>query len=158
MKITLTTKQKQVADEFIITGNKTESYLKYYKNIKKRETAASAASRLFNLPEVKEYVEERLKILDEDLIMDQREILRALTRQARRQETDYQVFMVEKPTYDEDGKFLGIVKSTEVIETPTQNKDAIRALELLGKRFGMWTERIELNEPISITIKRKETD
>ena len=39
----LTIKQKQVADDFIITGNRTESYLKFYKNIKNRETAAAEA-------------------------------------------------------------------------------------------------------------------
>ena len=45
--MTLTIKKKKVADDYIITGNKTESYLKFYKNIKNRETAAAAASRLF---------------------------------------------------------------------------------------------------------------
>ena len=30
----LTIKQKQVVDDFIITGNRTKSYLKFYKNIK----------------------------------------------------------------------------------------------------------------------------
>ena len=53
----LTIKQKQVADDFIITGNRTKSYLKFYKNVKNRETAAAAASRLFSTPEVKEYIE-----------------------------------------------------------------------------------------------------
>ena len=57
----LTIKQKQVADDFIITGNRTQSYLKFYKNIKSRETAAAAASRLFNTPEMKEYIEQRMK-------------------------------------------------------------------------------------------------
>lgn len=66
----LTIKQKQVADDFIITGNRTESYLKFYKNIKNRETAASAASRLFASQEMKYYIEEKMKELDEELIAD----------------------------------------------------------------------------------------
>lgn len=57
-----------MADDFVITGNRTESYLKFYKNIKNRETARAAASRLFNSPEIKEYIEARMKELDEELI------------------------------------------------------------------------------------------
>ncbi|MBL7575535.1 phage terminase small subunit [Peptoniphilus asaccharolyticus DSM 20463] len=140
----LTDKQKLVADEYIKTLNRTESYLKYYKNVKNRETARANASRLFNSPEMKEYIEARMKELDEELIADQREILRMLTRAARRQEIDYQVVMTKKPSFDENGNFLGIEEKPEVVELPTQNKDSIKAQELLGKRFGMWTDKLEI--------------
>lgn len=148
----LTIKQKQVADDFIITGNRTKSYLKFYKNIKNRETAASAASRLFNTEEVKEYIEEKMKELDEELIADQREVLRGLTRQFRREETDYQVVMTKKPRFDDNGNFLGMEEKPEVIKLPTQNKDSIKAGELLGKRFGMWTDKIELEASNQVVI------
>lgn len=141
----LTDKQKLVADEYIKTLNRTESYLKYYKNVKNRETARANASRLFNSPEMKEYIEARMKELDEELIADQREILRMLTRAARRQEIDYQVVMTKKPSFDENGNFLGIEEKPEVVELPTQNKDSIKAQELLGKRFGMWTDKVDMN-------------
>lgn len=140
----LTDKQKLVADEYIKTLNRTESYLKYYKNVKNRETARANASRLLNSPEMKEYIEARMKELDEELIADQREILRMLTRAARRQEIDYQVVMTKKPSFDENGNFLGIEEKPEVVELPTQNKDSIKAQELLGKRFGMWTDKLEI--------------
>lgn len=145
MILALTIKQRQVADDYIITGNRTESYLKFYKNVKNRETAAAAASRLFNMPEVKEYIEERMAELDEELIADQREILRMLTRQARRQEIDYQVVLTKKPAFDDNGNFLGIEEKPEVIELPTQNKDSIKAAELLGKRYGLWTDKVDMD-------------
>lgn len=148
----LTIKQKQVADDFIITGNRTKSYLKFYKNIKNRETAAAAASRLFSTPEVKEYIESKMKELDEELIADQREVLRGLTRQFRREEIDYQVVMTKKPSFDDNGNFLGIEEKPEVIKLPTQNKDAIKAGELLGKRFGMWTDKVELEASNQVVI------
>lgn len=148
----LTIKQKQVADDYIITGNRTESYLKFYKNVKNRETAAAAASRLFNTTEMKEYIEKRMQELDEELIADQREVLRGLTRQFRREEIDYQVVMTKKPSFDENGNFLGIEEKPEVVKLPTQNKDAIKAGELLGKRFGMWTDKIELDADTSVVI------
>ncbi|MDU5323083.1 MAG: terminase small subunit [Peptoniphilus harei] len=148
----LTIKQKQVADDFIITGNRTKSYLKFYKNVKNRETAAAAASRLFSTPEVKEYIEEKMKELDEELIADQREVLRGLTRQFRREETDYQVVMIKKPSCDDNGNFLGMEEKPEVIKLPTQNKDSIKAGELLGKRFGMWTDKVELESASQVVI------
>ncbi|MET3616607.1 phage terminase small subunit [Peptoniphilus olsenii] len=148
----LTIKQRQVADDYIITGNKTESYLKVYKSVKNRGTAAAAASRLFSNPEVKEYIEQKMKELDEELIADQREILRMLTRQARRQEIDYQLVLAKKPAFDENGNFLGIEEKPEVVKLPTQNRDSIKAAELLGKRFGMWTDKIELDADTSVVI------
>lgn len=148
----LTIKQKQVADDFIITGNRTKSYLKFYKNVKNRETAAAAASRLFSTPEVKEYIESKMKELDEELIADQREVLRGLTRQFRREEIDYQVVMVKKPSFDDNGNFLGMEEKPEVIKLPTQNKDSIKAGELLGKRHGMWTDKVELEASNQVVI------
>ncbi|MFQ9967262.1 MAG: terminase small subunit [Peptoniphilus sp.] len=148
----LTIKQKQVADDFIITGNRTKSYLKFYKNVKNRETAAAAASRLFSTQEVKEYIESKMKELDEELIADQREILRGLTRQFRREETDYQVVMTKKPSFDDNGNFLGIEEKPEVLKLPTQNKDSIKAGELLGKRLGMWTDKLELESASQVVI------
>ncbi|MDU5417012.1 terminase small subunit [Peptoniphilus harei] len=148
----LTIKQRQVADDFIITGNRTQSYLKFYKNVKNRETAAAAASRLFNTQEVKEYIEQKMKELDEELIADQREILRGLTKQFRREEIDYQVVMVKKPSFDDNGNFLGIEEKPEVIKLPTQNRDSIKAGELLGKRFGMWTDKVELEASNQVVI------
>ncbi len=148
----LTIKQKQVADDFIITGNRTKSYLKFYKNVKNRETAAAAESRLFSTPEVKEYIEQKMKELDEELIADQREVLRGLTRQFKREEIDYQVVMIKKPSFDNNGNFLGIEEKPEVIKLPTQNKDSIKAGELLGKRFGMWTDKVELEASNQVVI------
>lgn len=148
----LTIKQKQVADDFIITGNRTQSYLKFYKNIKNRETAAAAASRLFASQEMKDYIESKMKELDEELIADQREVLRGLTRQFRREETDYQVVMTKKPSFDDNGNFLGIEEKPEVLKLPTQNKDSIKAGELLGKRLGMWTDKLELESASQVVI------
>lgn len=145
-------KQKQVADDYIIMGNKTESYLKFYKNIKNRETAAAAASRLFSSQEMKSYLSERMAELDEELISDQREVLRDLTRQFRREEIDYQVVMIKKPSFDDNGNFLGIEEKPEVLKLPTQNRDSIKAGELLGKRFGMWTDKVELETASQVVI------
>lgn len=135
----LTIKQKQVADDYIITGNKTQSYLKFYKKIKNRETAAAAASRLFNTQEMKDYIEERMKALDEELIADQREVLRYLTSVVRGQETQQTLIGVGK----------GAQKITNIELTAS---DKIKAAELIGKRFGMWTDKVELESNDKVVI------
>lgn len=145
INIAITIKQKAFCDDYIITMNATESYLKFYKNVKNRETARANASRLLNSPDIKKYIEERMKLLDEELIADQREILRYLTSVVRGNETE-QILR-------SSGDYEQIIDDIEV-----SAKDRIKAAELLGKRYGIWTEKIEMNEPISITIKRKETD
>ena len=135
----LTIKQKQVADDFIITGNRTKSYLKFYKNVKNRETAAAAASRLFSTPEVKEYIEQKMKELDEELIADQREVLRYLTSVVRGQETQQTL--------------IGVGKGAQKITNIELNaSDKIKAAELIGKRFGMWTDKVELESNDKVVI------
>ena len=93
-----------------------------------------------------------MKELDEELIADQREILRGLTSQFRREETDYQVVMTKKPRFDDNGNFLGMEEKPEVLKLPTQNKDAIKAGELLGKRFGMWTDKVDMDIDVPTII------
>lgn len=135
----LTIKQKQVADDFIITGNRTKSYLKFYKNIKNRETAAAAASRLFATQDMKDYIEERMKELDEELIADQREVLRYLTSVVRGQETQQTL--------------IGVGKGAQKITNIELNaSDKIKAAEFIGKRFGMWTDKVELESNDKVVI------
>ena len=99
-----------------------------------------------------DYIESKMKELDEELIADQREVLRGLTRQFRREEIDYQVVMIKKLRFDDDGNFLGIEEKPEVLKLPTQNRDSIKAGELLGKRFGMWTDKVELESNNQVVI------
>ena len=60
--------------------------------------------------------------------------------------------MVKKPSFDDNGNFLGIEEKPEVIKLPTQNKDAIKAGELLGKRFGMWTDKVDMDIDVPTII------
>src|SRR5699024_2584495 len=90
----------------------------------------------------------RLQEKTDELIMKQDEILLRLSEQARREAVDYQVVITESPSFDDNGNFLGVEKKPEIVEVPTQNKDAIKALDLLGKRYMMWTERHEVEHKL----------
>ena len=60
--------------------------------------------------------------------------------------------MIKKPRFDDNGNFLGMEEKPEVIKLPTQNKDSIKAGELLGKRFGMWTDKVDMDIDVPTII------
>lgn len=91
---------------------------------------------------LQEYIQERLNIIRKNAIADQQEILEGLTRIARREEPDHQ-------EHSENGT---TEKTAQTVQTPTQVKDAVRAYELLGKRFVMWTDKVQTDERKRIEI------
>lgn len=145
----LTIKQKKFADEYIKTGNATQSainagYSKKYAN--------TNVSKLLQNTTIKSYIDERMKELEDEAIADQKEILKGLTRQARREEKEYQVVVIQKPSYDDNGNFLGMEQTPKMVEIPTQNKDSIKAWELLGKRYQLWTDKVDMTLEVPTII------
>ena len=138
----LSLKQQKFADEYIITGNATESYKKVYSNVKEDSTASAGASRMLRNVKVKSYIEERLAELNSQKIADQEEILQYLTAVMRGDTTEQTLRSI-----GEDGQ---VIDSIDV-----GAKDRIKAAELLGKRYSMWTDKqtTEQRELISEQIK-----
>lgn len=130
----LTIKQKKFADEYIISGNASEAALKAgYKNeVSGRENLQK--------PTVKSYIEERMKELDEESIADQKEVLQYLTRVMRGKETEEVLASV--------GNFEQEIKNISV-----GAKDRIKAAELIGKRYSLWTDRVEVDSDLTIVFE-----
>ena len=145
----LTIKQKKFADEYIKSGNATQSAINA--GYSKRTARVTGAENLTK-PNIKAYVDERMKKLEEEAIADQKEILKGLTRQARREEKEYQVVVIQKPRYDDNGNFLGMEQTPQMVEIPTQNKDSIKAWELLGKRYQLWTDKVDMTLEVPTII------
>lgn len=132
----MTIKQKKFADEYIISGNATKAaieagYSKKYAN--------TNASKLLQNTTIKEYVNKRLKELEDKAIAKQDEVLKyltALVRGAEKEEVLKGVGMGEQ-----------VISKIEV-----SAKDRIKAAELLGKRYGMWTDRLETEGGVNIVI------
>lgn len=145
----LTIKQKKFADEYIKTGNATQSAINAGYS---KKTCYSIGNENLKKPEIKSYIDERMKKLEEEAIADQKEILKGLTRQARREEKEYQVVVIQKPRYDDNGNFLGMEQTPQTVEIPTQNKDSIKAWELLGKRYQLWTDKVDMTLDVPTII------
>ena len=143
LSIKLTLKQKKFADEYIISGNAYQSAIKagYSENYSKGNI-----NKLLENVGVKSYIQERLKEIDDKKIADQKEVLERLTRFGRREEFESVVVMVDKAKFDNNGKFVGVEKTPEIVKIPTPSKDTIKALELLGKRYRIFSEKAEVEE------------
>ncbi|HBF4252755.1 terminase small subunit [Clostridioides difficile] len=133
----LTEKQKRFCDYYIETGNATEAYKKAYKNNNQR-TSESNGSRLLSNDKVKNYIEERLKQIESKRIADAKEVMEYLTKILRNQEQEEVVIVSEN--------------GPEIIKKDVSIKDRNKAAELLGKRYALWTEKVDLDGNVGVTI------
>lgn len=136
----LTIKQKRFADEYIISGNATQSaiiagYSKKY--------AATNTDKLLKNTNIKNYIDERLKELEDKAIAKQEEVLRYLTSVMRGEHEEEVLYGVGEG-----------VQSTRHVEVGA--KDRIKAAELLGKRYGTWTDKVDTNINLPTIISGSE--
>lgn len=116
----LTLKQKRFADEYIISGNATESYKKAYTNVKKDSTANTNASRMLRNAKVKIYIDERLKKIESEKTASIKEVMEYLTS----------VMRGEKKEEILIGKGMGFQEITKI---DVSAKDRLKAADLLNK-------------------------
>ena len=144
MKMTI--KQKAFCDYYIQLGNATEAYIRAGYSASKRYVAEANARRLLANDSVKGFIAERLKQIEDERVADAAEVMKYLTS-VLRGESESEIVVVE-------GKGDGISKAQHVTKAPDE-KERLKAAELLGKRYGLYVDRIESTEPINITIRRK---
>ncbi len=129
----MTEKQKMFVDEYLIDLNGTRAYKAVYKNIKSDKAAASRASKLLSQDDIREYKDKRLKELENERTADIQEVMEYLTSVMRGESHSSVLAMCG------DG-------CQETIEKPPDEKERLRAAELLGRRFGMFTEKLEVKD------------
>lgn len=125
----LTYKQKQFADAYIQYGNATKAAKEAGYS---QKSAYSQGQRLLKNVEVQAYIEGRMDALQSERIASQTEVLEMLTAILRGEQKGHTLI----------GTGRG---EQEVIEIEPSHLDRIRAAELLGKRYGLWTEKKETN-------------
>lgn len=135
----LTEKQKRFADFYIETGNATEAYFKAGYSVKNSDVAKANASRLLTNANVSEYIANLMGQKDKERIATQDEILMYLTN-VMRGETTEEVLRGE-------GKGFQTIDNMEV-----SAKDRIKAAELLGKRYTLWTDRHQIDANVGVQI------
>lgn len=130
----MTEKQKRFADEYLIDLNATRAYKAAYPKVKKDEVARVNGSRMLTNANVKKYIDEQLEKLHDDKTADAKEVLEYLTAVLRK-ESRSSTIVVEGCG---DG-----CSEARVIDKPPDEKERLKAAELLGKRYRLFTDKIE---------------
>ena len=127
----LTEKQKRFCDEYLIDLNATQSAIRAGYSEK---TAYSAGQRTLKNVEVKKYIEDRMKKKNDKLIADQDEVLRYLTSVLRGESVSEEIVV--------EGTGDGCSEARKIKKAPSE-KDKLKSAELLGKRYGIYTDKIQ---------------
>ena len=125
----MTLKQQRFADEYIITGNATQAAIKAGYS---KKTAKVIANENLTKPYIKKYIDERLEQLESEKIASQQEVLSYLSSVMRGEMTEQTLRSV-----GESGQVIA--------EIDVGAKDRIKAAELLGKRYKLWTDKSEVD-------------
>lgn len=131
----LTEKQKIFVNEYLVDLNATRAYKKAYPKVKKDEVAAVNGNRLLRNAKVKEYIDEQLKKIEDEKIADATEVMKYLTS-VMRGEVQEEAVVVE-------GYGDGCSEAKK-IKLEVKPKDRNKAAELLGKRYKLFTEKVEV--------------
>ena len=127
----LTDKQKRFCDEYLIDLNATQAAIRAGYS---KKTAFIIANENLKKPYIRGYIDERLKQLEDKRIAKADEVLKYLTS-VMRNEVKEEVVVVESKG---DG-----CSSARTIKKDMSAKDRNKAAELLGKRYRLFTDRIE---------------
>lgn len=139
----MTEKQKRFADEYLIDLNATRAYKAAYPAVKKDEVAATNGGRLLRNADVSAFIAERLKEISDAKVADAKEVMEYLTA-VLRNETTEEVIVVEG---DGDG-----CSSARSVEKGIAAKERLKAAELLGKRYGIFTDKVNLETKAPVLI------
>ena len=131
----MTEKQKIFCDEYLKDSNATRAYKVAYPNVKNDDVARANSSRLLTNANIKKYIDVQLNALHNERIADAQEVMEYLTSVMRGESTGEEIVT----------EFMDGISEVKTIEKHPSEKDKLKAAELLGKRFGLFKEKVEVN-------------
>ena len=136
----LTKKQENFCREYIIDCNATQAAIRAGYSAK---TAKAIASENFTKPYINNRIAELMKEKEEAPIAKADEVLRYLTSVLRGQ-SESEIVVVE-------GTGDGCSDARRMIKTPDE-KERLKAAELLGKRYMLFTDKVETTDKVTVVI------
>lgn len=133
-------RQRRFADEYLIDLNAEAAAVRAGYSPK---YARGNAYKLVAKSGIKEYIEKRMAEKESELIADQNEVLRYLTAVMRGESTSEEIIV--------EGIGDGRSKVRKLEKTPSE-KDRLKAAELIGKRYGLFTDKIETDIDMDLNI------
>lgn len=136
----MTEKQKRFCDEYLACLNATEAAIKA--GYSKRSAKEMACQNLTK-HHLKEYIDQRLAEKEDQLIAKQDEILRYFSS-VFRGESQAQIVMTV-------GTGDGVSEVVHVMKNPDE-KERLKAAELLGRAYGIFNDRLNISEPVPVVL------
>lgn len=138
MDAKMTAKQQRFCDEYLIDLNATQAAIRAGYSEKYANTNAS---KLLQITTIQKFIKERMAEKESKLIADQDEVLKYLTS-VMRGESQAEIVVVE-------GVGMGTSEARTMMKAPDE-KERLRAAELLGKRYGLYKETV--NEVVDMEL------
>nr|DAI53933.1 MAG TPA: Terminase small subunit [Caudoviricetes sp.]DAU93800.1 MAG TPA: Terminase small subunit [Caudoviricetes sp.] len=136
----LTEKQKRFADYYIETGNITEAAVKAGYS---KKTARVIGQENLLKPAIKGYIDEKLEAMQDERTASAKEVLEFLTK-SMRGEIKEEVVVVEGTG---DG-----TSEARTVKKQIGLRDRIKSAELLGKRYRLFTDKVEVEGVVPVMI------
>ena len=138
----LTAKQQRFCDEYLIDLNATQAAIRAGYS---KKTANRIGTENLSKLVIREYIENRMAEKEAALIANQDEVLKYLTSVLRGQSKSTEIVI--------EGLGDGSTKARKMEKEPSE-KDKLQAAELLGKRYGLYTEKVEekVDMELNVTI------
>lgn len=136
----LTAKQQRFADEYLIDCNATQAAIRAgYAP----ESAKVTGARLLTNANLKAYIDTRLAEISSEKIADSAEVMKYLTSVMRGQ-SSAEVVVVE-------GEGDGVSTARRIMKAPDE-KERLKAAELIGKRYGLFKENVDVVGAVPVVI------
>jgi phage terminase small subunit len=139
----VTEKQKRFCDEYLIDCNATRAYKTVYQSVKSDEVARKAGSRLLTNVDVKNYITEQMEKIHNEKTADAQEVIEYLTSVLRGESTAQEIVV--------EGTGDGCSEARTMEKAPSE-KERLKAAELLGKRYALFTDKIETDVDMDLNI------
>lgn len=136
----LTAKQQRFCDEYLIDLNATQAAIRAGYS---KRSARQIADKNMSKADIKAYIDARMAEKESQLIADQDEVLKYLTSVLRGESQSTEIVV--------EGVGEGCSEARTIEKAPSE-KDRLKAAELLGKRYGIYTEKVESNVDMDLNI------
>ena len=137
----LTDKQKRFCEEYLIDCNATQAAIRAGYSTK---TAYSIGIENLKKPEIKNYIDEKMKELQSKTIASAEEVLEYLTSVVRGESSGTEIVI--------EGIGDGCSEARTMIKKPSE-KDRLKAAELLGKRYALFTDKTDITGSVPVVLK-----
>ena len=132
----MTPRQQKFCDEYLISGNATDAAIKAGYSPK---TAKQTGSENLSKPDLRAYIDEQLAKIHSAKIADAEEVMKYLTSVMRGEHTEQVLKLVGE----------GVQTVTDI---DVSAKERLKAAELIGKRYGLFTEKVGLEGAVPVII------